>query len=75
MMIIVSFCELVLREMNKRPNYHFLQYLLYKVDIQNGGTWASTINSKSMNLISTQKVYSVLKRQYVKVVLGNMTLN
>ena len=43
--------------MNKRPNYRFLQYLLYKVDVQNGGTWASTVNSKSMNLISTQ-VYS-----------------
>ena len=44
--------------MNKRPNYRFLQYLLYKVDVQNGGAWASTVNSKSMNLISTQKVYN-----------------
>ena len=43
--------------MNKRQNYRFLQYLLYKVDVQNGGAWASTVNSKSMNLISTQKVY------------------
>ena len=43
--------------MNKRQDYRFLQYFLYKFDVQNGGAWASTVNSKNMNLISTQKVY------------------
>ena len=53
---IISFCELVLREMNKRPNYLVLQYLLYKVDIQNGGACVSTVNSKSMNLIRSIEI-------------------